>query len=104
MANIQEFSKITKQVVDFVIITKDELQSLIYEAVQDALNGKASNPPEAKKELITQDSLAQYLGKSVGTLINWRKQGLITAVKIGKSVFYDRERVLEEIAFSKKIG
>lgn len=93
----------SKQQTDFVLVEKSELKNLISEAVVEALSEHPTTSI-SKREMISQEALAEYLGKSIGTLINWRKQGFITAVKIGKSVFYDREKVLEEIAVLKRIG
>jgi hypothetical protein len=94
----------SKHQTDFVLVEKSELKTLISEAVVEALSEHPASSHSLKREMISQEALAEYLGRSIGTLISWRKQGFITAIKIGKSVFYDREKVLDEIAQLKTLG
>jgi len=54
------------------------------------------------ENLIGEDELAAQLRKSRATLQTWRSRGLGPAwVKLGQSIYYDRQRVREWIAASE---
>jgi len=58
---------------------------------------KRQGTTPSKKKYMTQQEVAEYFGVSVGTVINWRKAGLLDFFRAPKStrVMYPTESVLE---------
>ena len=59
------------------------------ETIQSPSNGKAP--------FISKDELSNELHKSRRTIEIWVKAGYISCIKVGRSVFFDREQVMADL-------
>lgn len=53
--------------------------------------------PSQKAPLISKKELSTELHKSCRTIEIWVKAGYISCIKVGHSVFFDREQVLADL-------
>ena len=74
-----------------ITITKDELQSLIEEAVYKA----TTSTDVGNYKLITENELSKRLGLSKVTLHKLRKEGNIPFCKIGRTIRYNYSEVVK---------
>ena len=51
----------------------------------------------AMDQLLTKTELARFLRVSTRTIDNYRARGLISAIKIGARVLFERDRVMEQL-------
>jgi excisionase family DNA binding protein len=58
----------------------------------DTISDSPINPEEDK---LTQKEAAAFLGKSVTTLISWKKAGKVPYYQIGRSVFFSKSELLK---------
>jgi excisionase family DNA binding protein len=72
-------------------LSKDELQSFINEAVQKAFK---SQPEQKADELLTQKETCEMLNITEPTLIRWKHQNKLTAVKVGRRCYYKRSELM----------
>ena len=76
-----------------ITITKEELQSMIDQAVY-----KATTSSEiGNYELITENELSKRLGLSKVTLHKRRKDGTIPFINIGRTIRYNYSEVLKSM-------
>ena len=74
-------------------IEVSELGDLIRQAVRDEL--KNIQPTTPKKELIRRKEAREVLGGiSNPTIISYEKKGLLNPVRIGGTILYDRNELL----------
>ncbi len=57
------------------------------------------NPPltEHTPALLSKSELAEELHKSCRTIEIWVKAGYISCIKVGRSVFFDRDQVMADL-------
>lgn len=77
---------------EIILIKKDELASMIKEAVIDAM--QALNSVEMKEELTKQEA-CQYLDCSLSTLNNQIASGQIKVQRIGKYVKINKKELVK---------
>lgn len=65
--------------------------------ILERLNNISANPPPGTFEIITQDELSKRLMISKPTLIRWVKKKKIPVIKIGKSVRFNWQSVIEAL-------
>lgn len=75
----------------------EELKPMISDIIKNEIVKLQSDNQEPEKEIITEHELSKRLRKSKPTLWAWRKKGLISYSRIGKSIFYDYNQVLKEL-------
>ena len=74
-----------------VVISPDELRSLVSEAVEDGVRQAIRNVASSVPEHMSEDEAALYLNIAANTLRNWRAQKIGPAYhKAGRSVRYAR--------------
>ena len=76
-----------------ITITRDELQSLIEEAVYKA----TTSIDIGNYKLITENELSKRLGLSKVTLHKLRKEGNIPFCKIGRTIRYNYSEVVKSM-------
>ena len=74
-----------------ISIGKDELSTLIKEAVHSELSKKK------EKELMNFREIREYLGISISTLNKWKSTNKIPFKKLGKRIFFNRKDVFESL-------
>jgi len=74
-----------------ITITRDELQSLIEDAVYKATTSRDIG----NYKLITENELSKRLGLSKVTLHKLRKEGSIPFCKIGRTIRYNYSEVVK---------
>lgn len=80
---------------EIVILPKTELDDLmakidhLIQLVSDISN------PSNKKKIITNDQLIADYGISKKTAQNWRTNGLITFMRVGRKIYYNVDHVNE---------
>jgi len=72
-------------------LSKDELESFINNAVQKAFK---LQPEQKADELLTQSEVCKFLNITEPTLIRWKHQNKITAVKINRRCYYKRSEIM----------
>ena len=57
------------------------------------------NPPQVENTpvLLSKSQLAEELHKSCRTIEIWVKAGYISCIKVGRSVFFDRDQVMADL-------
>lgn len=76
-----------------VQLTAGDLRTFAEYVARRMLNGAYGGRPDGDISLMTTDDAAMRLGLSTATLWRLRKEGTLTAVKIGGSLRYRREDV-----------
>jgi excisionase family DNA binding protein len=78
---------------DQIIVAKsDELQQLISDAVQKAVEGlTVKGGGSNKKEVFTNRQAMDYLNVSRSTLQRWRNDGLLPFRQVSGKILYKRE-------------
>ena len=76
-----------------VQLTAGDLRTFAEDVARKMLNGVGGPRPDGDICLMTTDDAAMRLGLSTATLWRLRKEGTLTAVKIGGSLRYRREDV-----------
>ena len=54
-------------------------------------------PAEHKQVLLSKGELSEELHKSCRTIEIWVKAGYISCIKVGRSVFFDRDQVMADL-------
>jgi excisionase family DNA binding protein len=78
----------------------EEINSRILE-ILERLNNISAKPPPNSIEIITQDELSKRLMISKPTLIRWVRKKKIPLIRIGKSVRYNWQAVIEALESPK---
>lgn len=58
---------------------------------------KSVEPKRIAPTLLTKRELSLELRKSCRTIENWVRAGYISCIKVGHSVFFDRDQVFEDL-------
>lgn len=76
-------------------LTSQELVGLLKGAIREALDGEGGK----KKEVIpiTRRELGDKLGIGENTIMKLERQGIIPAIRLGGTIRYDYEEVLEAL-------
>jgi len=81
-----------------VLLSPEELQSLITKAVSDGLSAVAHQ--HETKELMNTKEICEFLGIHLSTLNKWKAENKIPYLKMGKRIFYKRQDVLDALESS----
>jgi len=65
--------------------------------ILERLNNISANPPPGAVEIITQDELCKRLMISKPTIIRWAKKKKIPLIRIGRSVRFNWQSVIEAL-------
>ena len=79
------------------IISKEELKQLIKDAVFKA----TCTQPNLEYNIITEKELSERIGISKVTLHKYRKEGKIPFSKIGRTIRYDYNQVIETLKYKQ---
>ena len=83
---------------ELIITTKDQLETLIIDAVNVCLDFRPQrNEQQAAKEIIDRDELCKRLALSEPTIIRYEKKGKIPRLSIGNSIRYNWPAVVEAL-------
>jgi hypothetical protein len=80
--------------MDIILTTPEQLQGIIFGAVQEAI--KAMPPAKAESQtekLLTRKETADKLKISLVTLNDWSKRGLLSSYLIGGRVLYKESEI-----------
>lgn len=69
--------------------------------ILERLNNISANPPPQSIEIITQDELCKRLMISKPTIIRWVKKKKIPHIRIGRSVRFNWQSVIEALESQK---
>jgi excisionase family DNA binding protein len=69
--------------------------------ILERLNNISANPPPGAVEIITQDELCKRLMISKPTIIRWAKKKKIPLIRIGRSVRFNWQKVIEALESQK---
>lgn len=84
---------------NLILTTPEELKSLISEAIKSELTNQQSQPaPEKETVFLTRKEATKLLKISLPTLHEWTKSGKIPSTRIGKSIRYNKQELLDAIA------
>ncbi len=85
--------------MDLIVITKDELRTLIQDSISAAL---ATMPKDERRddlpEWLTRKQVADYLNCSVATVDNYSREGLLQKVHVNGLPRFKREQVRQALA------
>lgn len=82
---------------NLVVISCDELKSIISQTVTDALHKLPKQEQPAshdENDLLTIDEASKLLKKSTITLHNWKKQGIIPYHRISNRIYFKKSELL----------
>lgn len=85
-----------KQTVLMTMLSPEDLTVLIRAAIRTEM--ERERPQEQRPvddDLLTQAEACKLLSKSRQTLTEWRRKGLITAHKIGNTVYFKKSELIE---------
>ncbi|MDB0038366.1 helix-turn-helix domain-containing protein [Polaribacter sp.] len=90
-----------EEIIQILNVTRQELIDIIKEGVKLELNRQRSmgNPLNRLSitgedtEYLTRDEVSKILNVTVQTLNNWRREGVLSPIKIGGRVLYRKEDV-----------
>lgn len=74
-----------------------ETNVMLIDAINIAVKKINSEKEKNEQDLITDDEMQRRLGVSRTTLYNWRKEGTIPYVRIGKKLFYRWKEIINKI-------
>ena len=90
---------------DLIITTKDQLQTLVIDAVNACLDFRPQrNEQQSSKEIINREELCKRLDLNEGTIIRYEKKGKIPRLSIGNSIRYNWPAVVEALETGNKKG
>jgi excisionase family DNA binding protein len=69
--------------------------------ILERLNNISANPPPRAVEIITQDELCKRLMISKPTIIRWAKKKKIPLIRIGRSVRFNWQSVIDALESQK---
>ena len=70
---------------------------MLIEAINSAVKKINTAKEKNEQELITDDEMQRRLGVSRTTLYNWRKDGTIPYLRIGKKLFYRWKEIISKL-------
>ncbi len=70
---------------------------MLIEAINSAVKKINSTKEKNEQELITDDEMQRRLGVCRTTLYNWRKEGTIPYIRIGKKLFYRWKEIISKL-------
>ncbi|MFN6046472.1 MAG: helix-turn-helix transcriptional regulator [Bacteroidota bacterium] len=70
---------------------------MLIEAINSAVKKINTAKEKNEQELITDDEMQRRLGVSRTTLYNWRKDGTIPYLRIGKKLFYRWKEIINKL-------
>ncbi|MFN5384084.1 MAG: helix-turn-helix transcriptional regulator [Bacteroidota bacterium] len=74
-----------------------ETSVMLIEAINSAVKKINTAKEKNEQELITDDEMQRRLGVSRTTLYNWRKDGTIPYLRIGKKLFYRWKEIINKL-------
>ena len=74
-----------------------ETSVMLIEAINNAVKKINAAKEKNEQELITDDEMQRRLGVSRTTLYNWRKDGTIPYLRIGKKLFYRWKEIINKL-------
>ena len=75
----------------------EEFKEILEAALFTVLESLDLSVPQNETELISRQAAADLLGVSLPTLGNYAKRGLVPSYRIGKTVRYKREEVINSL-------
>jgi hypothetical protein len=82
-----------------VQVTPEELTNLINEALDSKINKILDQlKPTTKTEYLSKKEASNLLRVSIGTLDNWRDNGVLVPINIGNRVLYSRQAIDQQLA------
>jgi|GEM_PF-2447010 excisionase family DNA binding protein len=73
------------------------IEELLHQLISFNHNSCVKEIAPEQAQLLTTEELAAYLKKSPSTIRNWKKSGEIPFQRVGRSIFFNLEDVLEAI-------
>ena len=74
-----------------------ETSVMLIEAINSAVKKINTAKEKNELELITDDEMQRRLGVSRTTLYNWRKEGTLPYLRIGKKLFYRWKEIINKL-------
>ena len=93
-----EYNRGTKR---FTMYNPFDSISQLLNDILERLNNISANPPPQTIEIITQDELCKRLMISKPTVIRWVKKKKIPSLRIGRSVRFNWQTVIEALESQK---
>ena len=85
-----------------VLISKNELQALIEDAMENTWQERRDPPPDASQSIVMDiDAFCNYTGLSKQTVYRKTRSGNIPHSKRGKRLYFDRKEVDEWLLANK---
>jgi len=78
-----------------VVIEIDHLYSIIKQAVNEVVIKKEES--ELTKDLLNFKETCEYLGIHPSTLNKWKAQNKIPYKRLGKRIFFERQKILNSL-------
>ncbi|HAD78329.1 helix-turn-helix domain-containing protein [Empedobacter falsenii] len=82
----------------FIQLSPEELGKIIREAVEGSIGQFLGNVNSDKtNKLLNREQVANLLGKSISTIDNYKRNGLIPFTKLGSAVYFKETDVLSSL-------
>ncbi|SIQ67221.1 helix-turn-helix domain-containing protein [Chryseobacterium sp. RU33C] len=79
-------------------ITKEELMQDFEQVVRKVVNQiQVEQTSKDEKQVYTRKETSELLNVSYTTLHNWKVQGILIPTKLGKIVYYSKDKVLSRL-------
>jgi predicted DNA-binding transcriptional regulator AlpA len=80
-----------------IIISKDELTSIINECIVNAIKSSKTDPVPSQEEEkpITTNEAIEFLGKSRQTFYHWRRKGVVKAHVLGGRIYFFKSELID---------
>ncbi len=77
--------------------SKSDLEHVVRKVIKEIRKTDIiqDSPVNSEDDKLTQKEAAKFLGKSVNTLIDWKKKGKIPYYQIGRSIFFSKSELLK---------
>jgi len=92
------------QAVTITQITYPELEHSLEKLIEKSFNSQNSNNKTLSPDIKTGDEVCEKLGITIQTLIRWRQKGKVPYLKLGSSIRYDFNKVIEALEVGNKKG
>jgi hypothetical protein len=87
---------------ELIITSKDQLQTLVIDAVNTCLDYRIPTIDKQPIEIINREELCKRLDIAEPTAIRWEKKGKIPSFRIGSNVRYNWPKVIESLEGQRK--
>jgi excisionase family DNA binding protein len=92
-----------KKKVLYEINSKEELEAIVYKAIENALEKTNSKKAEIEDVLLTTEELCLFLKLSRVSIWNLTKRGILPFLRVGNQKRYQKSEVINSLLKNKEL-